>query len=174
MDVWPWRRCSNIQCCHSVICESAQGETEIQWCRLNRCLDLCQSDWPFLQSLYYNFNFVVDRQLLNHVNDSATVNGMPRGMTKDVIQQFQQRNMTVILSIGGITYVSISTELVETCGFKYSSRYSNADEYTVEIRSTIGTQPCRAMQRDWLQRLPQLRNSTMSALKLTMRFGDLV
>ena len=51
-------------------------------------------------------SFVHPLKLLRGTNDAATANGMPLGMTAQVVDYFRNRGITVMLSIGGITYVS--------------------------------------------------------------------
>lgn len=50
-------------------------------------------------------SFVNPLKLLNKTNDSQTSQGIPVGMTQDVVNYFKSRNIRVMLSIGGITYV---------------------------------------------------------------------
>jgi hypothetical protein len=50
-------------------------------------------------------SFVQPLKLLNKTTDAQTLNGVPRGMTLDVVNYFKSRNVRVMLSIGGITYV---------------------------------------------------------------------
>jgi hypothetical protein len=50
--------------------------------------------------------FVNPLRLLNQTTDSATLNGVPRGMTSTVVSYFTSHNVRVMLSIGGITYVN--------------------------------------------------------------------
>jgi hypothetical protein len=49
-------------------------------------------------------SFVHPLKLLNQTTDAGTLNGVPRGMTADVINYFKSRGIRVMLSIGGITY----------------------------------------------------------------------
>lgn len=51
-------------------------------------------------------SFVNPLKLLNQTNDSQTVNGVPIGMTSAIVSYFTSHNIRVMLSIGGITYVS--------------------------------------------------------------------
>ena len=51
-------------------------------------------------------SFVNPLKLLNKTTDSANFNGVPRGMTADVVNYFKSKNIRVMLSIGGITYVN--------------------------------------------------------------------
>jgi hypothetical protein len=50
-------------------------------------------------------SFVQPLKLLNKTTDAQTLNGVPRGMTAEVVNYFKSRGVRVMLSIGGITYV---------------------------------------------------------------------
>ena len=50
-------------------------------------------------------SFVQPLKLLNRTTDAQTLNGVPRGMTPEVVSYFKDRGVRVMLSIGGITYV---------------------------------------------------------------------
>jgi hypothetical protein len=45
-------------------------------------------------------------KLLNKTNDATTANGIPNGMTPDVVNYFKSKGIRVMLSIGGITYTN--------------------------------------------------------------------
>lgn len=49
-------------------------------------------------------SFVQPLKLLNRTTDAGTLNGVPRGMTPEVVNYFKSRGVRVQLSIGGITY----------------------------------------------------------------------
>jgi len=49
-------------------------------------------------------SFVHPLKLLNQTTDAGTLNGVPRGMTPDIVNYFKSRGVRVMLSIGGITY----------------------------------------------------------------------
>ena len=51
-------------------------------------------------------SFVHPYRLLKKTTDAQTLNGIPRGMTPAVVNYFKSRGVRVMLSIGGITYVS--------------------------------------------------------------------
>jgi hypothetical protein len=51
-------------------------------------------------------SFVSPLKLLNNTTDAGNFNGIPRGMTADIVNYFKSRNIRVMLSIGGITYVN--------------------------------------------------------------------
>src|SRR5215208_4368891 len=50
-------------------------------------------------------SFVQPLKLLNRTTDAQTLNGVPRGMTPEIVNYFKSRGIRVMLSIGGITYV---------------------------------------------------------------------
>src|SRR5258706_3598367 len=49
-------------------------------------------------------SFVNPLPLLRQTIDAATLNGVPRGMTSEIVNYFTSRGIRVMLSIGGITY----------------------------------------------------------------------
>jgi hypothetical protein len=49
-------------------------------------------------------SFVHPLKLLNKTTDAGTLNGVPLGMTPDIINHFKDAGIRVMLSIGGITY----------------------------------------------------------------------
>jgi hypothetical protein len=52
------------------------------------------------------FSFVNPLKLLNKTNDATTVNGVPRGITPELVNYFKAKGVRVMLSVGGITYTS--------------------------------------------------------------------
>ena len=59
-------------------------------------------------------SFVHPLKLLNKTTDATTLNGVPRGMTQEVIGYFKNKGVRVMLSIGGITYVSAWNSALST------------------------------------------------------------
>jgi hypothetical protein len=59
-------------------------------------------------------SFVQPLKLLNKTTDAQTLNGVPRGMTADVVNYFKSHNVRVMLSIGGITYVDAWNQALST------------------------------------------------------------
>jgi hypothetical protein len=51
-------------------------------------------------------SFVNPLKLLNGTTDATTLNGVPRGMTSDIVSYFTSKRIRVMLSIGGITYTA--------------------------------------------------------------------
>jgi len=50
-------------------------------------------------------SFVNPLKLLNLTNDSQTIDGIPAGMTPEIVSYFVRRQIRVMLSIGGLTYI---------------------------------------------------------------------
>ena len=51
-------------------------------------------------------SFVQPLKLLNKTTDSGDINGVPVGMNSAVVSYFTQHNVSVMLSIGGVTYTT--------------------------------------------------------------------
>jgi hypothetical protein len=51
-------------------------------------------------------SFVNPLKLLNKTTDAGNLNGIPRGMTIDIVNYFKSKGIRVMLSIGGITYTN--------------------------------------------------------------------
>ena len=49
-------------------------------------------------------SFLEPQELLNQTNNDAFVNGIPKGMTPDVVAYFKNHDIRVMLSMGGVTY----------------------------------------------------------------------
>ena len=62
-------------------------------------------------------SFVHPYRLLRKTTDAQTLDGVPRGMTSAIVDYFKSRDVRVMLSIGGITYVSAWNQaLAENAG----------------------------------------------------------
>ncbi|HEX6848010.1 MAG TPA: hypothetical protein VF144_13590 [Chitinophagaceae bacterium] len=59
-------------------------------------------------------SFVNPLKLLNKTNDGGTVDGVPKGMTPDIVNYFKSRGIRVMLSIGGITYTDFWNTALST------------------------------------------------------------
>jgi hypothetical protein len=58
--------------------------------------------------------FVQPMKLLNLTNDSETANGVPIGMTQDIVNYFTSHHVRVMLSVGGSTYTSFWDQALST------------------------------------------------------------
>lgn len=61
-------------------------------------------------------SFVHPLKLLNKTDDAQTAQGVPLGMTADIVNYFKSHNVRVMLSIGGITYTSAWDQALATNG----------------------------------------------------------
>lgn len=59
-------------------------------------------------------SFVQPLKLLAKTTDAQTLNGVPVGMTADIVNYFKDHNVRVMLSIGGITYVNFWDQALST------------------------------------------------------------
>jgi hypothetical protein len=75
------------------------------------------------------FSFVNPLQLLNAVNDSTHFAGVPIGMTTDIINYFASKNIRVMFSIGGITYVDDWNTALATNPTKLADNAANVAQY---------------------------------------------
>jgi hypothetical protein len=60
------------------------------------------------------FSFVQPFKLLNKTTDAQTSQGVPIGMTSDIVNYFKSHQIRVMLSIGGITYVNAWNQALST------------------------------------------------------------
>src|SRR5262249_44413320 len=63
-------------------------------------------------------SFVNPLRLLNRTTDASTLNGVPRGMTPEVVRYFTDHGIRVMVSIGGITYVDDWNTALATNGIQ--------------------------------------------------------
>jgi hypothetical protein len=79
-------------------------------------------------------SFVHPLRLLNRTTDTQTLNGVPRGMTAAVVDYFTSRGIRVMLSIGGITYVSAWNQALAQGGARLGL---NAAQVATELKVGI-------------------------------------
>ena len=59
-------------------------------------------------------SFLQPLEVLNKTNDATTVEGVPIGMTQDVVNYFKDAGIRVMMSIGGVTYTDFWDEAPRT------------------------------------------------------------
>jgi len=59
-------------------------------------------------------SFVHPMRLLNKTDDASTVEGVPIGMTQEVVNYFKDAGIRVMMSIGGVTYTDAWDEALAT------------------------------------------------------------
>jgi hypothetical protein len=88
--------CSNDACTWGTVRTVAEFDTQNHWL-------IDRGDGRPSVNLVV-LSFVEPLKLLHGTNDATTVNGVPKGMTRDIVQYFTAHGIRVMLSIGGITY----------------------------------------------------------------------
>lgn len=98
MEIYGAWHCSNDECTWGTVRNMTDFDTANHWI-------IDRGDGTPSVNLVI-LSFVNPLKLLNQTNDSQTVNGVPIGMTSAIVSYFTSHNIRVMLSIGGITYVS--------------------------------------------------------------------
>ncbi|WP_254550401.1 hypothetical protein [Catellatospora tritici] len=88
--------CSNDACTWSAVRTVAEFDSQNHWL-------IDRGDGRPSVNLVV-LSFVNPLRLLNQTTDAGNLNGLPRGMTQDIVNYFKSRGIAVMLSIGGITY----------------------------------------------------------------------
>ena len=63
-------------------------------------------------------SFLQPMEVLNKTNDATTVDGVPIGMTQDIVDYFNSAGIRVMMSIGGVTYTDYWDEALETNAYQ--------------------------------------------------------
>jgi len=64
-------------------------------------------------------SFLHPMRVLNKQNDDVTVDGVPIGMTQDVVDYFKDTGIRVMMSIGGVTYTDAWDEALATDPWRF-------------------------------------------------------
>lgn len=100
--------CGNDACTWASVRDMTEFDTKNRWL-------IDRGDGSGLPSVnLVVLSFVHPLRLLNRTTDAQTLNGVPRGMTQEVVNYFKSRNVRVMLSIGGITYTDAWNEALQT------------------------------------------------------------
>jgi len=94
--------CSDDYCTWGTVRDPAEFDSQNHWL-IDRDPDPAVTGAPSVNLVV--LSFVNPLRLLHQTTDATTLNGVPRGMTSDIVGYFASRGITVMLSIGGITYV---------------------------------------------------------------------
>jgi hypothetical protein len=84
-------------------------------------------------------SFLEPLKLLNQTTDAGFVNGIPRGMTPAVVNYFKSKGITVLLSMGGITYTASWNTALTT----------NAAQLATLSRQAVQTLGADGFEIDW-------------------------
>lgn len=96
-EVYGAWHCGNDYCTWSTVRDIAEFDAKNRW-----LVDRGDGT-PSVNLVVLSFVHPLD--LLDKTTDATPLAGIPRGMTREVVQYFKSRNVRVMLSIGGITYV---------------------------------------------------------------------
>src|SRR4029077_3091324 len=88
--------------CSDDACTWAPARTGSEFASKNDWLIHGRSGQPAVNLVI--LSFVQPLKLLNGTTDAGTLNGIPRGMTADIINWFKAAGIRVMVSISGITY----------------------------------------------------------------------
>jgi hypothetical protein len=88
--------------CSDDACTWATARTVSEFASKNDWLIHGRSGSPAVNLVI--LSFVQPLKLLNGTTDTGTLNGIPRGMTQDIVNWFKAAGIRVMVSIGGITY----------------------------------------------------------------------
>jgi len=66
-------------------------------------------------------SFLKPMELLNGTNNDAFDNGVPKGMTQDVVKYFKDHGIRVLLSMGGVTYTDSWNQALVTNAFQLAT-----------------------------------------------------
>ena len=59
-------------------------------------------------------SFLQPLKVLNRTTDASTLNGVPRGMTPEIVAYFRNAGIRVMMSIGGLTYIDFWNQALAT------------------------------------------------------------
>jgi hypothetical protein len=96
MQVYGAWHCSNDACLWATVRTVAEFDSQNHW-----LVDRGNGQ-PSVNVVV--LSFVNPLRLLNQITDAGNVNGVPRGMTVDIVNYFKSHGIRVMFSIGGITY----------------------------------------------------------------------
>src|SRR5262245_13939618 len=124
-------------------------------------------------------SFVHPLRLLNKTTDSQTLLGVPRGMTQEVVSYFKNRNIRVMLSIGGITYVDPWNQALSANAAQLGLNAAEVAQSLgvgIEIDYEENTNPNLAGLQAFIDAyrsvLPYDPKGNNHAVRLTRDFGD--
>lgn len=110
MQIFGAWHCGNSYCDWSRVRDMAEFDQANRWL-IDRNGDGALGD-PSVNLIV--LSFLQPMKVLNKTNDAATVNGVPVGMTQDVVDYFKDQGIRVMMSIGGITYTDFWTQALAT------------------------------------------------------------
>jgi len=107
IEVYGAWHCGSDYCTWSTVRTTAEFDSKNHW-----LIDRDGNGHPSVNVVV--LSFVHPLRLLQQTTDAQTLNGVPRGMTADIVNYFKSRGVRVMLSIGGITYVKAWNQALAT------------------------------------------------------------
>lgn len=108
MQIFGVWHCGNNYCDWSVPRDMVEFDSQNRWI-------IDRGDGSGLPSVnLVVLSFLQPMKVLNKTNDAITVNGVPIGMTQEIVDYFKNANIRVMMSIGGITYTDFWEEALAT------------------------------------------------------------
>jgi hypothetical protein len=120
-------------------------------------------------------SFVNPLKLLNKTTDAGNLNGVPRGMTADIVNYFKSRGVRVMLSIGGITYTDDWNTALATNATQFGLNAAQVAqqlgvgiEIDYEENTTVNLQGLQAFITAYRSQLPYDASGNNHAARLTI------
>jgi hypothetical protein len=115
--------------CGNSYCDWSQVRTEEEFDIANRWIIDADGDESYRPAVnLVVLSFLKPMELLELTSNSAFVNGIPRGMTTEVVNYFTDRDIRVLLSMGGVTYTDSWNEALTTDPVKLAENAAAAVE----------------------------------------------
>src|SRR5215472_16425638 len=136
MQVYGTWHCSNDACLWGTVRNMTDFDTNNHWL-------IDRGDGRPSVNLVV-LSFVNPLKLLNQTNDAQTVNGVPIGMTSQIVSYFTSHNIRVMLAIGGITYTSYWDQALAANGTQlgiYAAQVAQQLGVGIEIDYENNTSP---------------------------------
>jgi hypothetical protein len=120
-------------------------------------------------------SFVNPLKLLNRTTDAGNLNGVPRGITPEIVNYFKSRGIRVMLSIGGITYTDDWNAALATNPTQFglnaaavAQQLGVGIEIDYEENTTPNLQGLQAFIDAYRSQLPYDASGTNHAARLTI------
>jgi hypothetical protein len=145
MQIFGAWHCSNDSCIWGTVRTAAEFDSQNHW-----LVDRGNGQ-PSVNLVI--LSFVNPLKLLNQTTDATTLNGIPRGMTTEIVNYFSSHGIRVMVSIGGITYTNDWDTALGTSGTTLGQRaaaMAAALNVGVEIDYEQNTNPKLTQLQDFI------------------------
>lgn len=115
--------------CGNSFCDWSQERTITEFDAANRWIIDADGDESYRPAVnLVVLSFLKPMELLDLTTNSAFVNGIPRGMTADIVSYFTSRDIRVLLSMGGVTYTDSWNQALTTHPYTLAKNAADAVE----------------------------------------------